>query len=53
MMIPDRPPVPVAGYYCIGIRDKSIDIMFGITVKPNWWHRTMAKLFFGIIWRDA
>lgn len=35
-----------AGSYQIG------QFSFSIEKKPNWFHRTMMKLFFGIVWKD-
>ena len=38
------------GRYEIGKDGYTMSI--ALTYKPNWFHRTMMKLFFGIIWID-
>ena len=34
------------------IGDKDYFISFALTTKPNWFRRTMANLFFGLVWID-
>lgn len=38
------------GRYEIGKDGYTMSI--ALTYKPNWFHRTMMKLFFGILWID-
>jgi len=38
------------GEWKIGDGDNFIS--FALTSKPNWFRRTMANLFFGLVWKD-
>ena len=39
-----------AGGYRLG--ESNYYIEFNLTHKPNWFHRTMMRFFFGMIWVD-
>ena len=41
---------PAIGKWQIGDGDNFIS--FALTKKPNWFHRKMANLFFGLVWYD-
>jgi len=41
---------PAIGKWQIGDGDNFIS--FALTEKPNWFRRTMANLFFGLVWYD-
>ena len=41
---------PAIGEWKIGDGDNFIS--FALTEKPNWFRRTMANLFFGLVWYD-
>ena len=44
------PSTKAIGEWKIGDRDYFIS--FALTTKPNWFRRTMANLFFGLVWID-
>ncbi len=48
-MIPETLSLAV-GEWKIGSGDNFIS--FALTEKPNWFRRTMANLFFGLVWKD-
>lgn len=39
-----------AGGYRLGLSNYYIE--FNLRHKPNWFHRTMMRFFFGMIWVD-
>lgn len=49
-MMMNTTPSKAVGEWKIG--DKDYFISFALTTKPNWFRRTMANLFFGLVWKD-
>ena len=45
------PPLKLVGGYRLG-KPTNLSIQFNLTYKPNWFHRTMMRVCFGLYWTE-